>query len=72
MGIVSNRRKDQELKVVFNDDSLIVDLDGKETAIPLLWYQTLLNASAEDKAKWELSGDGTKLVWEHLNVEILL
>lgn len=72
MGIVSNRRKDQELKVVFNDDSLIVDLDGKETAIPLLWYQTLLNASAEDKAKWKLSGDGTKLVWEHLNVEILL
>ncbi len=72
MGIVSNRRKDQELKVVFNDDSLVVDLDGKETAIPLLWYQALLNASDEDKAKWKLSGDGTKLIWENLNVEILL
>ena len=72
MGIVSNRRKDQELKVVFNDDSLVVDLDGKETAIPLVWYQTLLNASAEEKSKWKLSNDGTKLIWENLNVEILL
>lgn len=72
MGIVSNRRKDQELKVVFNDDSLVVDLNGKETAIPLLWYQTLLNASDEEKSNWELSADGSKLIWNNLNVEILL
>jgi hypothetical protein len=72
MGIVSNRRKDQELKVVFNDDSLVLDSDGKETAIPLLWYQTLLNASDEEKSKWELSADGTKLIWKNLNVEILI
>lgn len=72
MGIVSNRRKDQELKVVFNDDSLVLDSDGKETAIPLLWYQALLNASDEEKSKWELSADGTKLIWKNLNVEILI
>ncbi|HTN21980.1 MAG TPA: DUF2442 domain-containing protein [Pelobium sp.] len=72
MGIVSNRRRDQELKVVFNDDSLVLDSDGKETAIPLLWYQTLLNASDEEKSKWELSADGTKLIWKNLNVEILI
>lgn len=72
MGIVSNRRKDQELKVVFNDDSLILELDGKETAIPLLWYQTLLNATDEEKAAWQLSNDGKKLIWNNLNVEILI
>jgi len=72
MGIVSNRRKDQELKVVFNDDSLILESDGKETAIPLLWYQGLLQASEEEKAKWELSADGKKLIWKNLNVEILI
>ena len=72
MGIVSTRRNDQELKVVFNDDSLVLDMDGKETAIPLLWYQTLLNASDEEKANWHLSADGTKLVWKNLNVEILI
>lgn len=72
MGIVSNRRKDQELKVVFNDDSLILELDGKETAIPLLWYQALLNASEDEKAKWTLSDDGKKLIWKDLNIEILI
>lgn len=72
MGIVSNRRKDQELKVVFNDDSLVLIADGKETAIPLLWYQTLLNASEEEKANWILSEDGSKLIWQGLNVEILI
>lgn len=72
MGIVSNRRKDQELKVVFNDDSLILEIDGKETAIPLLWYQTLLNASEEEKANWTLSPDGKKLVWKNLQIEILI
>ncbi|MBD3750137.1 MAG: DUF2442 domain-containing protein [Sphingobacteriales bacterium] len=72
MGIVSNRRKDSELKVVFNDDSLILEIDGKETAIPLLWYQGLINASEEEKAKWELSGDGKKLIWKDLNIEILI
>ncbi len=72
MGIVSNRRKDQELKVVFNDDSLILELDGKETAIPLLWYQVLSQASEEEKANWTLSDDGTKLVWKNLNIEILI
>jgi hypothetical protein len=72
MGIISTRRKDQELKVVFNDDTLLVETDGKETIIPLLWYQTLLNASEEEKANWTLSKDGKKLIWEGLNVEIIL
>ncbi len=72
MGIVSNRRKDQELKVVFNDDNLIVEIDGKETAIPLLWYQGLLNAKDDEKSQWQLSADGKRLIWKNLNVEILI
>mgnify|MGYP006193182775 FL=1 len=72
MGILSTRRKDQELKVVFNDDTLIVETDGKETIILLLWYQTLLNATDLEKNNWTLSKDGKKLIWEDLNVEIIL
>ena len=72
MGILSTKRKDQELKVVFNDDTLIVETDGKETIIPLLWYQTLLNATDLEKNNWTLSKDGKKLIWEGLNVEIRL
>jgi Protein of unknown function (DUF2442) len=73
MGIVSTRRKDQEFKVVFNDDSLIItDADFKETAIPLLWYQALKNATEKQKNEWVLSDDGTKLIWKSLNIEILI
>ena len=73
MGIISSTRKGREFKVVFNDDSLIItDADFKETAIPLLWYQALKNATEKQKNEWVLSDDGKKLVWNNLNVEILI
>jgi len=71
MGIVSTRRKGQELKVTFNDDTLIITPDdGKEIAFPLLWHPQLKNASEEEKQSWEISNDGKKIVWKNLNVEI--
>ena len=73
MGIISSSRKGREFKVVFNDDSLIITNDElKETAIPLLWYQALKNASDAQKNEWIVSEDGKKLVWNSLKVEILL
>lgn len=73
MSIVSSNRKSREFKVVFNDDSLIItDADFKETAIPLLWYEALKNASEEQKNEWVLSDDGKKLIWNNLKIEILL
>ena len=71
MGIVSTRRKGQELKVTFNHDTLLIEQeDGKEIAFPLLWHPQLQNASEEEKQNWELSKDGKKIVWKDLNVEI--
>jgi hypothetical protein len=71
MGIVSTSRKDQELKVVFNDDTLLITPDnGKEIAFPLLWHPQLKNASEEEKRNWYLSKDGRRLIWEKLGVEI--
>jgi hypothetical protein len=73
MGIVSSTRKGREFKVVFNDDSLIIINDElKKTAIPLLWYQALKNATETQKNEWVVSDDGKKLVWNNLKVEILL
>ena len=73
MGIISSTRKGREFKVVFNDDSLIIINDElKETAIPLLWYQPLKNATEAQKNEWIVSDDGKKLVWNNLKVEILL
>lgn len=71
MGIVSTRRKDHELKVTFNDDTLVITpSDGKEIAFPLLWHPALKNASEEEKQQWELSNDGKKIVWKNLGIEI--
>ena len=71
MGIVSSSRKGQELKVVFNDDTLLITPDnGKEIAFPLLWHPQLKNATEEEKRDWYLSKDGQKIVWEKLGVEI--
>lgn len=71
MGIISTRRKDQELKVFFNDDTLIITKEeGKEIAFPLLWHPKLANATAEEKQQWSLSSDGKKIIWENLSVEI--
>lgn len=71
MGIISSRKKDQNLKVFFNDDTLIISPDnGKEIAFPLLWHPKLANATAEEKQQWRLSGDGKKIIWQDLGVEI--
>ncbi len=71
MGIVSSTRKGQELKVVFNDDTLLITPDnGKEIAFPLLWHPQLKNATEEEKRDWYLSKDGRRLIWEKLGVEI--
>lgn len=71
MGIISSRRKDQELKIVFNDDTLLISpREGKEIAYPLLWHPKLANASEEEKNNWELSADGHKLIWRNLDIEI--
>lgn len=72
MGIVSSIKKDRELKVVFNDDTLLITPDnGKEIAFPLLWHPQLRNATEEEKKEWFLSVDGKKLIWDKLGVEIL-
>ena len=73
MGIIRSTRKGREFKVVFNDDSLIITNDElKETAIPLLWYQALKNATEAQKNEWVVSDDGKKLIWNNLKVEILI
>lgn len=71
MGIVSTRRKGQELKVTFNDDTLLITpADGKQIAFPLLWHPALKNASEEEKQQWEVSEDGKKIVWKNLGIAI--
>jgi uncharacterized protein DUF2442 len=63
--------------VSFDADRLVVDLmDGRTIAVPLAWYPRLLDATPEQRSKWELAGAGYGIHWpeidEDLSVEGLL
>ena len=63
--------------VRFTRDAIHVLLaDGREVSAPLQWFPRLLNATARQRAKWELIGDGIGIHWpivdEDIEVESLL
>ena len=63
--------------VRFTKDALVVVLaDGREVSAPLQWFPRLLHATAKQRAKWQLIGDGIGIHWplvdEDIEVESLL
>ena len=63
--------------VEVTDAELIVSLvDGRRLSVPLVWFARLLRATPEQRANWELLGDGEGIHWplidEDLSVEGLL
>ena len=69
---------DVRVKSVRSDeDTLSVDLmDGRTISVPLAWYPRLLNATQEQRDRWEPSGGGYGIHWpdvdEDLSTEGLL
>jgi len=63
--------------VEVSDSELTVGLvDGRRISAPLAWFPRLLHATAEQRSKWELLGEGEGIHWplidEDLSVEGLL
>jgi len=63
--------------VRFTRDAIHVLLaDGREVSAPLQWFPRLLHATAKQRAKWELIGDGIGIYWplvdEDIEVESLM
>jgi len=57
--------------VSFTEDSLRVVLaDGREVSAPLLWFPRLLHATADERARWELIGDGIGIHWPLVNEDV--
>ena len=44
--------------------------DGREIAAPLEFFPRLRDASPEQRAKWELIGDGYGIHWEEIDEDI--
>ena len=77
MGILAQAADERVAGVEFSDDSLSVALkDGRTISVPLAWYPRLLNATSEQRQKWQIAGGGYGIHWpdidEDLNTEGLL
>jgi hypothetical protein len=58
-------------RVNVNHDRLAVQLtDGREISVPLAEFPFLMNASAEQRAKWEIVDAATAIAWPDLDEEI--
>jgi len=59
------------IDVKFDDDSLRIYLaDGREISAPLAYFPTLLNATPEQRDKWQIIGGGYGINWEELDEDI--
>jgi hypothetical protein len=57
--------------VVVNEDAIVVRLaDGREISAPLAWYPRLLDATPEQRSKWQIIGGGYGINWEELDEDI--
>jgi hypothetical protein len=55
----------------FDEDSMWVKLaDGRVLGVPLAWFPRLLNATSEQRARYEISGGGQGLHWDELDEDI--
>lgn len=53
------------------DDELFVRLlDGRTISVPLVWFPRLLHADVEQRARYELLGDGEGIHWPELDEDI--
>jgi hypothetical protein len=48
----------------------VVLADGREVSAPLQWFPRLLRATAKQRAKWELIGDGIGIHWPLVDEDI--
>jgi hypothetical protein len=57
--------------VEIHEDSLVVDLvDGRTLTVPLAWYPRLLHGSDQERANFEIIGDGAYLHWPDLDEDL--
>lgn len=57
--------------VQFSDgDMIILLVDGRTIAVPLLWFPRLASASQKQFANYELLGDGKGIHWPDVDEDI--
>jgi hypothetical protein len=45
-------------------------MDGRELAVPLVWFRTLLEATPKQRQRYEIGGGGISLHWPDLDEDL--
>ena len=69
MPTFTSRKQEKKVKVTFANGLLFVEkADGKQQAFPLEWFPALQNATVEELADWEQTGNG--IHFNKLNTDV--
>lgn len=71
MGILALTADERVADVTFTQDSLSVALrDGRTITVPLTWYPRLLNATSDQRKKWQIAGGGYGIHWPDIDEDL--
>ena len=71
MSILTLKRDTNAVAVECDEDFLRVSLaDGREVAVPLVWFPRLLEATPEQRLNWRFIGQGQGIHWPELDEDI--
>jgi Protein of unknown function (DUF2442) len=71
MGILAVQADERVKNVSFTEETISVDLmDGRTITVPLVWYPRLLDATPEQRLKWETCGGGYGIHWEEIDEDL--
>ena len=60
-------------RVQIDEDCLVVDLvDGRTVSVPLVWYPRLWYGSRQERARFELLGEGAYIHWPDLDEDLTI
>ena len=71
MGSLALKSEPRAERIHCTEDELVVVLtDGRTLAVPLAWFPRLANASARQRSKHELLGNGSGIHWPMVDEDI--
>jgi len=73
MSILQITKSTNAVNIWFDELKMYLALeDGREFSIPLIWFPTLRDATAEQRNNWRFIGDGEGIHWDDLDEDILV
>ncbi len=71
MSIAANLNEAKIKSVKITDDAIIANLiDGRTISVPLAWSWRLSEATAEERAHYEIIADGQGIHWPDIDEDI--